>query len=985
MDPATTKAADVALGVASRAAEPLWRKATGENDVVKRLIGQVKRTAEANLNESYEFWDWHKDSALEPMLRRLVEGRVAVDDGLIDQLAKAIAARMTRTRAERALVVATELARTVVHEYPDALADLKDPSSTASATRKLDRLEAMVVENAAAAGIASTSRRLQDAMLRGPIEAIGGADRLDRADQLEASGDLLKAAEVRFDLADDLATAGMPELAEDVVQSGADLAVRAGERKLAIAKLETVAWDRVERGSRLAISAAHALQQLGSAAASSIEAASNWPDDLPWNLERLRIATNGDQSDDRARLALLELCLLSDDHETLAELTADTSWNPRTAELASALAKVDALELDPAVDDAQVDAAWLKLSTWIDTRLDDSAQGLAWARRGYSLGHRGDIEGCVAAYERAIAAWLKAPDGFGAAADAFFSLANVQSRAGQFVPELFERSKVARALPDHKDEPVTVARQLRWQAASCQLDGDIADARWYALMAWRIYRSVGSLEGERLVGRQLAEVYAAGNEPAPALQLSAIVGDRKVAATRCTDVRQDQLVRALPFSRAPWIRAVSYSVLATLGASTPRELLDVWEPHLIADASTDLVNLMSPTDARAARDALPGVFLALTDQGRPEALSLLDAEIAEPTHFTYTERAVQALQHATDLGLIDRRSALIDLLLDERGAELNLDLHWFGKLAASEEWRVRFVDSAADGSTRALSVLSLGPSDAELPESVTAHLGARVDHWLESLRPDPDVRGVQRYDMAPAYEQLAAMARFVDVKRRERVEEVLWNVVDDPRRSEIERSSALNGLGNMLSAISSTRRTAWRPRIQAYAAGNYVPTDADLPVGGPFSRVRIQTDALGLFGAAAIRFLTRESDGPKDALRELVEAALVATNTNVRRAGWRAMAQGLSTADLEPANGLVDGDAAVRKSALAWYVAKYHRPGLDRLVPLLSDPSPAVRLQLAFEAQRLNAFDVLMALAWRDPDAYIRIWASQRLRCLPSS
>lgn len=490
----------------------------------------------------------------------------------------------------------------------------------------------------------------------------------------------------------------------------------------------------------------------------------------------------------------------------------------------------------------------------------------------------------------------------------------------------------------------------------------------------------GSLQGFLETSERLGELYGETGHKTPAMSSYIAAGKTKEAVEAARSAPSSEIEDVLRLSVSRWEKAAALAVIVEVGNRLRPAYLDEIAPAIIQEAEHDQGGWVAPQPAHQARLALSSILLGVSESNRKAVLELVQDSLASG-RIDLLQPASRALQHATDVGLVDANDLLVDAFLDDPfnsavSISFISDRLKDGSIPVTE---VR--DAAINGVTPALAALSLAElvrGDTEL-ESASNTAATALSEAVNVKRTATEISVGQGRN----FEVEAIASRFADEPQLLAAADRLLEIANDPEDTELNRHGVANGLFNLAGAIPEAHAAGVVLGLAPLARGEYPLSQWDQNIDDPFSRMRISLHTQAALWSAALgaigRILHETSDLPRDALAEAVSIAYQRGPDVVVAAATDSLAQVPDIPMVVPVEVLLaHGDPSVRVAALRCWQAR--RDGLPDISALRSDSSIAVRHVLVLMAAERGRWTVVEAMSEDDEHALIRRVAELKLR-----
>jgi hypothetical protein len=825
--------------------------------------------------------------------------------------------------------------------------------------------------------------RLGEAILRGPLAHANAQELIEEAQRL-AESDPTTAAEAMLDACGRLRDAGIVTVAETYEEQAADLLVKAGEASSARQLLMEVAAARLGRGSELARQAVARLKELREGKPEwldeLLEAYLYWPLDPQGAAQSAAAAARGGELSETWFVMVLELLLLLEEYELILELTDEA---PSDGELGHRI-RLCAAE---AGGFARDDDRWQQLLDWAQGRSDPEVAGIVWQRRGHYLAMLDDVEGAVAAYRLAMAAWGRLPGAEEQVAEGYYCILNINLRAGRPTNGR-ELLPLAADLRGNSSLPGARAERLEYTGMSQLLESKYREALFSYSRSLLIHRRTGSFQGVVKLREQLGELNQKVGEHLAAIAHFLAAGKGKEARRIARECPLESLEEMLALDGPGWRRAAEYSVIAEVGEEMSSDFAAGHLPQILIDAREPFGGFFAPSVSVSGRLALGALALKIEDRElRGRALDLLRGDL-EHSFVENTRSAARALALGTELGIWDETERLMDAFLADPSVS-GLTPGWAAGLAAENETAIaKLKQGARGGSVSALYALALLEleSDDETPLSAEPELVRRCNEHaskrdLKSVRRTPagsGHTGSVSVGFGTNLNPVGAIANFCDPAVRADLVDGLIELIGSAEEPENHRSSGVAALFQLAPSLGEEQAIRVVAVLRPMAEGSYPASPWDGNNDHPFSAIRVSLHVNESLRAAALQLIAilfeRFPMLRSDWLRPLIGVALMSPEPLVVRAGLSAV-KSLSALEFLPVvePHLGADQAQVRADALrAWVAVGQPLPALG--LELAEDQAPLVRMTLAEHIVCLSpeqAAEVRAALS-ADRDQMIR-------------
>lgn len=852
-------------------------------------------------------------------------------------------------------------------------------------SNKLDQLQGILLKGDERSGSSTAA----EALLRGPLVQIGQVDDAENAAEFAKDGKFDQAASILEEIAGALKAEGLGPVAETYLIAAAESSRQAGDEDRAVLLLREAAIDQVARRSSGAILTLRKLESMlphdRKWEAEALGAEIHFAFDPEGSMRALRTAYEKRKAEGDADQELAALCdtlAFFGQHEEVASLTATVPAQAPTAEanLRIKLDRLDALGWDKDADQGKIKRQWDELLRHLDAGDNKIWAGIAWQRRGMTLAHEGDIDGCHDAYHRAMAAFSVVPGFEEQAADALYSLQAASIMNGQLPPEMDLRALAyeQRGLPT---TPVARGDALSQLAMAHRIAEKYREGLQEYSCSLQIHQVNGSLQGHLEVSDKLAELFEATGRPALATANYIAAGkpDKASAAARKAD--PEELASVIHTDGARWEQAATLAVIAAVGPTLPESLVAEVGPWVIEVAGESDDSPRPPHPPHQARLALPKLLLNLPEDVRSKAVAQVEADLENP-HVDLRWEAEKGLEQAVRLQLADSSRALVESFArDPYNSRVSLD--FIVDQIKSDPALAELVRSVAVDSTPALAAMSIADKVAGDSE-LEAAAQERAERLSEAINVKQDERQVSMgFGRSFEIDAIAIFSAPVDARWAAITR--LLEIANDANDSEGNRQSAATALFNLAEAIPDDQVKEVLDGLAPLAHGDYPLSPWDENRDDPLSAFRISFHTQAALWAAAIgamgRLLEQRPDLPRD---QLISAATVTLQRGPDRAVAAALdALGHATdvelpGPLEPF--LLAKSESIQFAALGcWAARRKDLPDGEILDQLLVSDSVAVRHRTVLLLVESEQMDLVKRLADGDPHALVRRVAAQRL------
>jgi len=835
----------------------------------------------------------------------------------------------------------------------------------------------------------SASDVLADALLRGPLDALGLAEGASAAELLIAD-EPGKASEEYGRIADALSGSEFGGFSDAYRLRQAECLERSGDSAGAVGFLADVAWRDVERGARWrADQVVRKLEDLShgpgapayaAVLVSALRAVDRWHSDPSFELSAVLPAIEQlvVERAPRAREAVLwlaESAVVSEDRELVGSMAAMLDGVAAEIEKLSPSDAV-AVRLRICLADASGDWSALRNQA-LGGRLGPRQAMLVHARMGRAQAWSAEPRAAEASYRLAIGQACQA--GLQAeAAAALRSTWTIGSRYGLPVEEWSGAVDLARDVQVAGRDYFLSAYDFRAAGLSELSNDDLSSALGDLRANLRVAALSGRLAGEIEAHSLLGALYLRAGEPGLAAQHLLRAGDAKELEESFGGLEKyvdcsDGLDR-----RAPWERAATLSALAAEGDLLPDDEVD-----RLVRAALDAANgqEQGPFGAQVwvtGYKLLAAVGVRIPVVYVDRVLDLLREFVErEPNHYRFNDK-----EHArivADLFLVypERRERTGPHLLALMGASPEL-----GDQVLSVGWRA--IDSGRDVLLDGLRALATTGSKAALRALLYLNVEdpALVDEarrLLESAVNRPK-RKPGTYGIGSMLPGAAAFMGVLAETDRVRFAEAAMDSAEDDSDVEANRGEAVEAVGFMGDLLPApVRRALFDRAISLASAPTYSKIDEQFRgAGHPLSRFRINLGA-GLLVPEAVKAAAAlaQDDGE---YRRVVELAAPlfrsedAVVTNLAAHALLCLPRHVVDIDLRmlaasPVN------SARQLAAVLWASRPEDLPGLG--ATLASDSDRGVREALASALPTLREMQTdlaksIAAMLADDPSARVR-------------
>jgi hypothetical protein len=798
---------------------------------------------------------------------------------------------------------------------------------------------------------------LAEALVRGPVTALGLEAQLNRCDELAATDPAAAAAELA-PVVRALEEKGFGGFAERLRLQHAELLISAGDLAAAVEVLTRLAWEQIESGGahwdRQALGRLRALIKEADlpdadAFVALADAIGDWYAQPARDLRHLvalckTLSSTAHSCADAAVLWVLETSIATRDDVSATELANDVDGivNRRAR-----LGQADQVTVRLRTAKADVDGNW-------DAILRDARAGrvgsvmatLVHTRRGRERARHDAPEDADAEYaqaiQRACLAGLTAE-----AAAALRSIIRLRSTFGPLSEDINALSQLAMNVEASGSVGLFPGRDPQDAGASALAREDLPSALRWLKTALRSAVIRGDLNAEHAAEVALADVLTRADERRAALAHALAAGSTK-DVEKCFPLNDYVDIRHRMKGGPHWERATALRVaslqadvtpddhaadcidLALAGTQEPRR--SFFAPHVDLNAWKVLAALGERTtvsQAIAALDQLDGHI-----EREPNTYRFEDDEHVEVVvgiaraHPSLEDRAVRHLARIIEQGDHFGDTARLAML-----RRLN---------PAPTALTNRLATLADAGNGMALQTLGdLGVAHPDLVSSIQT----AVDAILRAPDPPPGV-----FEFGTALPRVAGRARILGGSERRRVADHCMRLALNDARPESNRTEGVEGLLRLARHLDDDARKEYFPKVVdlVRSAGRTAEVDQQF-LGGlhPLSTMRFDLAFGSLprkaLEAAAALALTRADAAEVVAL---AMEGLMRTEKDAYAAA-RAISF-LSPEDVDIDVGMFVKHPAVWVRQLAAALAVHKDPAADDVITQLAgDSDPSVRRTLA--------------------------------------
>jgi hypothetical protein len=809
---------------------------------------------------------------------------------------------------------------------------------------------------------------LADALVRGPVTALGLEANLNRCDALASTDPAAAAAEL-VPIIDALNRSGFSGFAERLKYQHAELLVSAGDLHAGIDSLSTLAWEHIEAGGahwdRHAVGRVRALIKDNNVPAANAfiafaDAIDDWYGQPARGLTLLadrhqQLADLAHPLADAATLWLIETALAIRDADRASQLAAQVDdivdrrapfglADPVTVRLRTAKADVDG-NWDALLRDARAGRVGSTMATVVHGRF-----GRHCAR--HSLPEDAEAEYSLA-IQRACTAGLTSE-----AAACVRSIIQLRARFGHLSDDMHALSQLALSVEASGSIGLFPGRDPLDAGAVALANGELPEAlRWYRT-ALRSAVIRGDLNDEHTAQLALVDVLNRSGEGHAALQHALAAGSTD-DAEKCMPLDaythlRNRLTIGPHWERATALRAVSLQAdlipddeiaphIDIALAATQEPQRSFFAPHVHLNAWKVLAALIERSTRAQAVEALDQLEERIDREPNQYRFEdddhiaiVVDIARSQPT---LQERA--AIHLARIIGQGDHfadaaRSAILQ----------NLD--------PPHPLLIERLTALAD-SGHASALQTIGDLDIAHPD-LTGAVQAAVDATLSA--PEPPA-GTMYF--GTALPRVARGARILDEEQRRRVAEHCLNLAQNTGRPESNRTEGVEGVLLLARHLPDELREELFPKVIELVHTGGIPTDVDRPLLGglhPLSTMRIDLDFGSLpreaLQTAAVLALT--PDHAADVVALAMERLVSREEKDVYAAAKAISYLKPEHVDLDVRLLVAHPVAWVRQLAAALAVHR-NSPSADVIMQLAQDPDPSVRRTLASGISVLAAND----------------------------
>ena len=832
---------------------------------------------------------------------------------------------------------------------------------------------------------------LADALVRGPVEALGLRAELERAEELQAA-DPVGAAAAFAGVADALVDAGFEGFAARFSAQRAELLLLEGDVEAATEILAASAWGEVEAGGpnwdRGTVGRLRALAKefaIPGAAAfvEFVDAIEHWYAQPAGGLEQVASCHAGLRSAAHSLVPEATLWLLE---TAIAERS-----QPLVVELA---ATVDGLLSDPGVTSdwlrvrlrtakADIDGDWEGLLR--DSRagrLGSPAATLVGARYGRFCARAGRPADAEAEYQFAIQRACTA-ELVGEAAACVRSIVVVRTRYGS-LDEVNSLLSLATDL-DVAGRRLFGFRDALDAGASALAAGKLpASLRWYRT-AIRNAALRGDLNEELAAHAGVAEVLQRAAEPEAAARYFTAAGSSDGAKSISVRTYLDLSAR---IATGPyWERAVALLISALQADLIPDEAVHSVAEQAIAGCQEPPRSPFGPQVHLSSWRVLAALAERLNPAHADQILDLLEPLIDRgPGRYRHEDDEHAAIVAAVLAShpTLEQKATQHLVRIFGQGDHFAATAHQ-AVLRYTEDPPARLVseltelaDQGDDTAVEALAAL-----DVPHPSVV-----ARAEEALSALlaREDPPP-GTEHFGTGIA--RVAFRARVLDEGSRVRLAEFLAGLAEKSRSPEANRTEAVMGVAAVARHLPREARSDLFRRMMLLARSPVELSDADEYMRRglhPLSTLKINL-GWGELPRASLRAAALLAEDHEQA-REVAAAAMALIVSPEERDLYAAAH---AVASLRIADVGLDLDVLLAhpspwcRQLAAVQLTRAKNPTRDAVLQLASDPDPTVRRALASGLTALGASDTDLATEVREVLRTDERWSVRRLARDPNT
>jgi hypothetical protein len=835
----------------------------------------------------------------------------------------------------------------------------------------------------------SAADLLADAILRGPLEALGLDDVVARGQEVLAS-DPSQAAGLYGQVATALEGSEFAGFAGTFRQRQADASVQAGEANTAVRVLADLAWQDAEVGFGFRMhEAARWLEGLATKedAAATIalmidvfNAVERWYVDPFIELDEVasRIADlvfEAAPGAHAAALWLAESALASEQEDLLQRFL---SMFDAVALERQKRTESDEVAVRLRLCMADATGEWDSLlGRTLRGRLGRRQAMLVHARHGRYLAWRSEPEAADKSYRLAIDQACQAGLNSEAAA-ALRSIWTVGVRYGLPDEDWFGAPELARAVQALGGEYLRTGYDRRGAGVSGLADGKLPAALKDLRAFLRSSAVSGQLASEIEAHSLLGKLYVRAGELGLATKHYVRAGDstavEEVLAGASTYVDCAQELQR----NTPWERATALAALAAEGDLIPDDQVDALARTAFERSTGERQGLSAPWVWLSAHKLLAALGSRLPDDLAEQVLDLLEPLIArEPDQYRHNDKEHVQIVAALLLRYPEMRDRTGKHLLSLMAASPAV-----GQLTLKHGW-----DAIQSGSDALLDGLrALGSDGCEA--ALEALLFLEEDHPLlieqaralmEKATNRPE-RKPGRYPVGSDLPRIAPFVRILPEEERVRFSEVAMATAGDASEMEVNRADALGAIRVVARSLPDDLRANLFRRIMSLAAApGFSKFDEHLNAGlHPLSAFRFDL-GFGSLVPQAVHTAAGLAQ-TRDEFEQIIGAASSLFRTGDEFATNQAAH---ALAQLPPEELTIDvrilAGSPIRwarqLAAVSWAARPDTAPTVGR--DLATDPDSSVRRSLASSLGRLaetrpDLADELRELLSRDPSASVR-------------
>jgi hypothetical protein len=864
----------------------------------------------------------------------------------------AVACDVRDTKVDEELVAARK-------RYPDLDIELLDAERITDLLRGQREIVEQFFTSAwadifspAGGGDAAQARPVRsiDALLHGPLVALGRTADLERADEIREN-DPAEAALIYGRLRQELEGHGYQGHAAALWENQAAALEEAGETGAAFDERLEMGVRRLERGHSLQLTGLATLAEdddRRTAMVAALAAAYRWFDQ-PAAIDELAEA-----------MVVLEAL---DESEALRAATwfaeraiADRRFDlvsEHEALLARLAAVPDALRLRLAVAEIGDGTRWAEIGHEGLSRAYPAAlSALCCMRAGRHAVWHAEPETANTLYRRAVELTTQA----GLFGDAFTSLRATIGIAFKFATldpwQIQDTLNVANAVDS---EPTLIESRLNARATALLALDDQKIPEAHRLLRRLLHLAVvaGDFMIEIEARRRLGRLYESIGMVDAAVSNYVLAGADKEAravAPRGELLEPDEWID----HPAPWVRAAGWAVVQAQADRLPDAQVDSVAARAIRDMAGVRQSRSGAQVYMVATEALASLSWRLTLARATSALEEIEPWIErDPATHRLTDDAMVEVFASIQNSQPDLQGRADEALLrafDLVGDPLRVASVMMRSALASSDLVAGLTECAAAGNGTAADVLAY----FDVAHDEIRRRGEDKAREILAVKIDP---ARTSWGVGAGYWLLPGHVRSLTPRRRGDLARKLVELAEDATDIEVTRAQALDALTNIAGALSTRQRADIFPRVFALASGdpelNAIDQANELSLH-PLSRHRISL-APGAIRSAALRCAAQFATTRRSARQCQVEAQRAGRSGQsdlVISAAW-AFASTASLAPIDPSDLLVDPAPTIRRAGIAVWA---QNPSRASNVPdLTADPDPTVRLELAAHLDELDA------------------------------